>query len=217
LRETNIRDSLWQTDPDSASLPPSMNTDTLTPILRGPVPLSHLLLQRYVQPGDRTVDATCGNGNDTLLLARLTGPVGRVWAFDIQAAALERTAQALSEAGLQNRVALVAAGHETMGDHVVGPLTAAVFNLGYLPGGDRTVITQPDSTLAALGQALKLLAPGGIIAVTVYPGHPGGAAERTVVEEWCASLPPGTAHVWHMGQFNVAADAPYLILIQKGA
>lgn len=185
------------------------------PPLRGPVPLSHLLLRQYVHQGDTVIDATCGNGNDALLLARLAGPAGRVWAFDIQAAALERTAHLLADAGLGERVVLVAAGHETVADHVAGPVSAVVFNLGYLPGGDRSVITRPESTLAALQQALALLQPGGIIAVTVYPGHPGGAAERAAVEEWSASLAPGSAHVWHMGQLNVAADAPYLILIQK--
>ena len=70
------------------------------PLLRGPVPLSHLLLQRFVHPGDRVVDATCGNGHDTLLLAGLAGPCGRVWAFDIQPEALDATAARLAEADI---------------------------------------------------------------------------------------------------------------------
>lgn len=185
------------------------------PLLRGPVPLSHLMLQRFVHPGDCVVDATCGNGNDTLLLARLTGPSGKVWAFDIQRVALERTGAALEEAGLRERVTLVEDGHETMDSHVTDAITAAVFNLGYLPGGDRTVITRPEPTLSALGQALGLLVPSGVIAVTIYPGHPGGANERVALEQWGAGVAPGTAHVWRMGQLNVAADAPYFILIQK--
>jgi len=185
------------------------------PSLRGPVPLSHLLLRQYVRQGDSVIDATCGNGNDTLLLARLTGPAGRVWAFDIQQPALEQTAHLLEEAALSERVVLVEAGHETVAAHVTEPVAAAVFNLGYLPGGDRSVVTRPESTLAALGQTLELLQPVGIIAVTIYPGHPGGAAEQAAVEEWSASLSPGTAHVWRMGQLNAAADAPYFILIQK--
>lgn len=185
------------------------------PPLRGPVPLSHLMLRQYVRPGDSLIDATCGNGNDTLLLALLTGPTGRVWAFDIQRPALERTAHALDEAGLRERVTLVESGHETLATHVTGPVTVAVFNLGYLPGGDRSVITRPESTLTALGQALELLLPGGVVAITIYPGHPGGASEREAVEQWSSSLPNGHCNVWRMGQLNVAADAPYLILIQK--
>lgn len=187
------------------------------PLLRGPVPLAHLLLRHFVRPGDRAVDATCGNGNDTLLLAELVGPNGRVWGFDIQQEAVNGTARKLAAQGLEERVTLVAAGHETMAGQVEAGLSAVVFNLGYLPGGDRSVITRPETTGAALKQALDLLAPGGIVALTVYPGHRGGDAERRLVEEWAASLPTSQFHVWRMGQTNVVADAPYVICAQKGA
>jgi hypothetical protein len=185
------------------------------PLLRGPVPLSHLLLQSFVHPGDRVVDATCGNGHDTLLLARLAGPSGRVWAFDIQDDAINRTARLLAEAGVLHQVTILKTGHETMREHVAGPVKTIIFNLGYLPCGNHTVITRPDSTLAGLEQALEILAPCGIVAITLYPGHEGGGQERTVLEEWTAQLAPGSFHVWRMGQMNVPATAPYIILIQK--
>lgn len=185
------------------------------PLLRGPVPLSHLLLQHFVRPGDCVVDATCGNGNDTLLLARLAGPAGRVWAFDIQDNAIDRTARILADAGLLQRVIIIKSGHETLREHVAGPVSAIIFNLGYLPGGDHTVITRPDSTLAGLEQSLELLDPGGIVAITIYPGHEGGAQERDDLEQWSSRLAPGRFHVWRLGQVNVPATAPYLILVQK--
>jgi predicted methyltransferase len=185
------------------------------PLLRGPVPLSHLLLQRFVHPGDRVVDATCGNGHDTLLLAELTGPSGRVWAFDIQLQALETTAGRLAEAGGFESVELVHAGHETMSEHCSGPLKAVVFNLGYLPGGDRTMVTRPESTLAALEQSLEFIEPGGVVIITLYPGHAGGQQERTALESRLAQLPPAGFHVWRMGQMNVHVTAPYILLVQK--
>lgn len=187
------------------------------PPLRGPVPLAHLLLRHFVRSGDRAVDATCGNGNDTLLLAELVGAAGRVWAFDIQREAMEITASKLAANGFSDRVTLIAGGHETIAGQVDTPLSAVVFNLGYLPGGDRSLITRPETTGAALEQALDLLAPGGVVMLTVYPGHDGGDAERRLVEERASKLRAPLFHVWRMGQINVPAAAPYVILVQKGA
>lgn len=183
--------------------------------LRGPVALSHLFLGQFVKPGEHAVDATCGNGNDTLLLAELVGVEGLVLAFDIQPEAVRQTSAKLSAANLAERVHVIDTGHESMLQYIVRPVKAVVFNLGYLPGGNRDLITRPDTTIAALKLSADLLMPGGIIAVTVYPGHSGGDDERVLVESWAGRLLPREFHVWRMGQTNVAVNAPYLILIQK--
>lgn len=172
-------------------------------------------MERFLSPGDRAVDATCGNGHDTLLLARLVGPEGRVWAFDIQEKALEATRTRLEQAGLADQVDLLLAGHETMADHVPSPVNGMLFNLGYLPGGDRNLITRTETTRTALEQALSLLLPGGVLAVTAYPGHEGGNDEETMLMEWAAALPQRSFHVWSMGQPNTPADAPHLVLVQR--
>jgi SAM-dependent methyltransferase len=185
------------------------------PMLRGPVPLSHLLIRSFVTLGDHVIDATCGNGHDTLLLAELVGSKGRVWAFDIQKEAIETTAARLDNAGHSESVVLIHDGHEIMTEHCSGPVKAVVFNLGYLPGGDRTVVTRPESTLAGLEQSLEILEPGGIVVITLYPGHEGGGQERTVLETRLVLLPPAGFHVWRMGQVNVPATAPYVVLVQK--
>ena len=185
------------------------------PALRGPVPLSHLMLRQFVYPGDTVVDATCGNGNDTLLLAELVGQSGRVWAFDIQSEAIGQTTRKLANAGCSGQVKIIQAGHETMAGQVCAGVAAVVFNLGYLPGGDRTLITRPETTLAACRQALNLLKPGGILAVTIYPGHEGGDHEHHAVDTWAAGRDPHAFHTWRLGQVNVPASAPYLILIQR--
>jgi SAM-dependent methyltransferase len=183
--------------------------------LRGGVVLSHLFLRERVQQGDRVADATCGNGLDTLFLARLVGEGGKVWAFDIQEEALANTRTRLAEAGCLARVDLVAAGHERLAEFVDGPLRAAVFNLGYLPGGDKRVVTRPDETIAALEQAAGLIIPGGIITVCIYTGHPGGAEEGEAVEKWASSLPPAGFNVWLSRQINRPSSAPYLLLAEK--
>jgi hypothetical protein len=186
------------------------------PMLRGPVALSHLFIRRFARADDRVVDATCGNGNDTLLLAELVGSGGRVWAFDIQQQAIEKTSARLAEAGLGGRVETVHAGHEAMTSHLTGPVDLIVFNLGYLPGGQRDIITGPETTVAGLAQSLEIVKPGGILLVTVYPGHAGAAAEQRAVESWATGLAPGSFHVWRIGQANVPPQAPYLLLVQKG-
>jgi SAM-dependent methyltransferase len=188
---------------------------TTIPALRGPVPLSHLLLHSFVRDGQYAVDATCGNGHDTLLLARLVGVHGHVWGFDIQERALVETGRRLTEAELSSRVTLLHTGHEDLTRHIAVPVQVVLFNLGYCPGGDRSIITRPDTTGSALDQAVNLLAPGGIVVVTVYPGHDGGAEEQATVEKWAAKLDPRTWHCWRMEQTNVSQEAPYLLLIQK--
>ncbi len=185
--------------------------------LTGAVPLSHFFLRQRVRLGDRVVDATCGNGRDTLFLAGLVGPAGKVWAFDLQEQGLANTRALLADAGCLARTELVMAGHERLAEFVEGPVRAAHFNLGYLPGGDRNLITRPENTLAALDQAARLLLPGGIITVCVYTGHPGGMEEGEAVENWSAGLSPGEFNAWVSRQANRGPTAPYLVLVEKAA
>ena len=185
------------------------------PLLRGPVALSHIMLHDFVRSGDKVVDATCGNGHDTLLLAGLVGSEGRVWGFDIQQQGIAETSRKLIEAGVEGQVTLVHSGHELMAECLFEPVQIVLFNLGYLPGGDRLLITRPETTVAALQQSLELLVPGGITMVTIYPGHCGGNEERQAVDGWATVLDPRKFYSWRMGQMNVAPNAPYCIIVQK--
>lgn len=164
--------------------------------------------------GDHAVDATAGNGHDTLFLARTVGPAGRVTAFDIQPAALAATRQRLQEQELLAHVRLIPAGHETMEDHVKAPIRAAMFNLGYLPGGDKAVTTTTDTSLRGLTAACRLLAPDGRISVMVYTGHPGGDAEHDAV----LTFLEGLGGNWRWQRANPAgmpASAPQLYLLDR--
>jgi hypothetical protein len=64
-----------------------------------------------------------------------------------------------------------------------------MFNLGYRPGGDRSIVTRTDSTLTALESAYRLLLPGGIMTVVGYVGHPGGRDETDAVADWMQRTP----------------------------
>jgi ubiquinone/menaquinone biosynthesis C-methylase UbiE len=177
--------------------------------------MSHLFLRRAVSAGDTVVDATCGNGRDTLFLARLVGSGGTVWAFDVQEEALAAAENLLRAEGCLPWVHLLLSGHERMAEYVREPVRAVVFNLGFLPGRKDGVVTRPDTTLSALEKATELLLPGGIIAIALYTGHPGGAEEAAAVEQWSARLPPRIFTVWQSRQLNRSHAAPYLVLIEK--
>ena len=161
------------------------------------------------------MDATCGAGQDTLLLARLVGPGGKVWAFDIQTEALARAMDLLVSEGLDGRVEFVHSGHEQIAEVIRGTVQAAVFNLGFLPGGDRTIRTEAGNSMAALDQASGMLAPGGIITIAVYTGHSGGSEEGAAIEVWASALQPDRFNVWRSRQLNRPESAPYLVFVEK--
>lgn len=187
----------------------------LTRHLTDIVPFAHALLQRALQPGDCAIDATAGNGHDTLLLAQWVGASGQVVAFDVQAQAIAATRERLQAHGLAERVRLVHAGHETVLQHVRGPVQAAVFNLGYLPRSDKRVTTRAASTLAALDGILQLLQPHGLMVLVVYHGHAGGKDERSAVEAHVSRLDPATVRVVRYGLANVPNDPPYVLALEK--
>lgn len=194
-----------------------MKNQLIKKSLRGPVPLSHLLLRQFVFPGDTVIDATCGNGGDTLLLAELVASIGRVFAFDIQQQAIKVTGQKLNDSGLANRVTLIHDSHENISKYCLDGIAAVVFNLGYLPAADHLIITTVETTMSALCQAQQLLKVGGIVAITLYPGHSGGELEKDAIECFVANLSPREWHVWQMHQLNVSSTAPLFIFLQKAS
>lgn len=155
---------------------------------------AHAALGEILAGGDIAIDATVGNGHDTLFLARAVGEGGTVYGFDIQEAALDTAYRRLQEERVARRVSLYHAGHEAMAvvlpESVQGRVKAVMFNLGYLPGGEKRRTTGINTTLAALEQARSLLAPGGAISVLAYTGHPGGREEAEAVRRWAAGLSP---------------------------
>lgn len=172
-------------------------------------------IAEVVAEGGRAVDATAGNGHDTLFLARLVGTSGQVWAFDVQPAALECTGTLLREEGRGGSLALIPVGHERLDEYLDHPVDAVMFNLGYLPGGDREVTTSAHTTVMALEQALAILRVGGRISVVCYPGHQGGAEETEAVRRWCAALPPGYFAVVALEVLNREGQPPLAFIIEK--
>lgn len=183
----------------------------------GILPFARLLLANAAHEGDTVVDATVGNGHDTVYLAELVGPSGSVYGFDIQKTALDATRDRLQQKGLQERVALIHDGHEQLGSYIPQERTihAAVFNLGYLPGHDKAIITGPKTTITAVEELMIRLKKGGIIVLVVYHGHPGGDTERDQLRDFTRSLPQEKWHVLEYGFTNQKNHPPFLIGIEK--
>ena len=159
------------------------------------IPLTQIvqdLVAQRLRPGQYAIDATMGNGHDTVFLADSVGDEGQVFGFDIQSQALANTHQRLLDAGLASRVTLIHRGHEHMSAQIPtsvhGQVSAVMFNLGYLPGSNKNTITQPETTAAAIESAARLLARNGIMSILVYRGHAGGLTEADAVARILDSL-----------------------------
>ena len=169
-----------------------------------------------IRDGDRAIDATAGNGHDTVFLAARVGECGEVLAFDIQAEAIASARARVDAAGFAGRVRFVRASHATLADHAApGSVAVVLFNLGYLPGGDHAVVTREEETLRALAAALSALRPGGLLSVVCYPGHPGGDREGEAVVSWAKALGP-SFFVEVDRRCDTLRPAPFLVLVRRG-
>ncbi|MDF2854263.1 MAG: rRNA methyltransferase [Neobacillus sp.] len=183
------------------------------------LPFTRNLLSKAVKNGDFVVDATVGNGYDTLFLAELVGESGRVFGFDVQEQAILATQERLKQHGFLDRVSIFHTGHEILGKMIPaeyhGRITGAVFNLGYLPKSDKSIFTRPETTLAAIEQMFSIMAPEGIIVLVIYHGFPEGAVERDALLSYCQQIDQKTAHVLKYQFINQQNNPPFIIAIEK--
>ena len=179
---------------------------------------AHEKIAAVLEPGESAIDATAGNGHDTLFLCQIVGPTGHVYALDIQQQALDQTADQLAQVEFTN-CELMCHDHSQLAEII--PLNchqqigAIMFNLGYLPGGDHTKITQQHSTLTAIKAASNLLRPGGILTILAYPGHPGGVEETTAVSDWMDGLDGNKYKTEIYFASSESTRAPRLFVLRK--
>jgi predicted methyltransferase len=181
-----------------------------------PTELAHDLVRRCLRPGETAVDATAGNGHDTEFLARQVGPGGRVIGFDVQARAIEATRSRLDGLGEAPEIVLCEESHVRLAERTPDGVGAVMFNLGYLPGGDRRVTTERAGTLAALEAAWTKLRPGGVMTVVCYPGHEHGAGEAAAVVEWAGSR-GAEGRAARYGMLGALSPTPVLVAVFKMA
>ena len=176
------------------------------------------LASEVLNSGDIAIDATAGKGRDTAFLAQTVGPTGWVHSFDIQPDAINSTRKLLEVSGMINRVTLHERSHaeltESLPESHRGKITVAIFNLGYLPGSDQKIITQPESTAIALESALTELKSGGRLICVAYTGHPGGKEESDVVQTFAESAENAGNIVEKIG-YAVHQPKPWILVVTK--
>lgn len=169
--------------------------------------VAHQFLASYLNGDSIGVDATMGNGNDTLFLAQ---HCKQVYSFDIQKQALENTKKRL--VGYPN-VQLYLLGHESMDQVISKPVDCILFNFGYLPHSDETITTLPDTSIQALQLALELLKVQGGMTLACYRGHPGGELEAQQIQAFLL-LYKDYLQI-HVQSFGNEPDCPILYCIHK--
>ncbi len=152
----------------------------------------HTYLSKHLQPGDHAIDATTGNGYDTAHMASLVGSKGLVIAIDIQKEAIDVTRKRLENLQCLRQVQLLTGDHSEVLQSLCSTntqtISAITFNLGYLPGSDKSIRTTPETTLRALEASQQLLKPNGLLLVTAYRGHKGGQDEADTVARWMQQI-----------------------------
>ncbi|MGT2750781.1 class I SAM-dependent methyltransferase [Streptococcus orisasini] len=180
-------------------------------MIKRPIDLSHDFLAEVLDKDSIAVDATMGNGYDTAFLAALAKTV---YAFDVQEQALQNTQKRLTQLNLTN-VKLILDGHENLDRYVTKPIRAAIFNLGYLPSADKSVITKPDTTLQAIEKILAGLEVGGRLSIMIYYGHEGGDREKDAVLEFVKELPQENFAAMLYQPLNQINTPPFLVMVEK--
>lgn len=173
----------------------------------------HHFLEEFIEEGDCCIDATAGNGNDTEFLCRKVGKEGKVYAFDIQTDAIDHTRDRLNEEGLLERAELILDGHEKMAEYVKNEASVIVFNFGYLPGGDHTIATKPQTSISAIEAGLSLLKVNGIMNLCIYSGGDTGYEERDEILSYLKELDSRKWLVIMSNYYNRKNDPPIPVFV----
>lgn len=169
--------------------------------------LSHYIISNFVKYKGVALDATLGNGGDCDFLSE---NFQKVYAFDIQSSAIENYKNRN-----KNNVNLILDSHENIEEYINEEIDVAIYNLGFLPGGDKEITTLAESTLKSIKETLKILKNGGFALIAVYVGHNEGQRESEELLKYASSLPKNSFGVMLHRVINRSENAPYLLVIEK--
>lgn len=190
--------------------------------LHNAVQFQHLLWDDALATATHIIDATLGNGHDLLYLASHSDASAQLLGIDIQVSAIKASQERIAKAGWADamnagRIQLRQGSHSDLlgTDYPYGTdaIDLVVFNLGYLPGSDHQLMTQPVTTITAVQGALEHLAPRGLITLVAYPGTPEGAAEEAALRQFLSTLPQQDYEVCCWTPLNQIHRPPVLYAI----
>ena len=171
---------------------------------------NNTFVHKYIKPlineNDITVDMTMGNGFDTELLSILSK---HVYAFDISDIALKNTKARLKK----DNVTLILDNHINVDKYIKEEVKLFIFNLGYLPHFDESIITKANETLIAFKKAYNLLSDNGYIVITFYIGHPGGKDEYYMLDKYISDNNIRIIEKYRQDKLN----SPITYIMKKGS
>lgn len=173
-------------------------------------------VREHVKEGDICMDATAGRGNDTALLCELVGDAGKVFAFDIQEAAVKATKERLLSLGYENRAEVLLKSHTEMGQYADEETVSCIlFNFGYLPGGNHSLATRKETSIEAIETGLTLLEKDGLMSLCIYSGGDSGFEERDALLAYLKTLDAKKYLVIVSAYYNRPNNPPIPVLIIK--
>ncbi len=167
-----------------------------------------MLIKTYVKEHHICLDGTVGNGNDTMKILNALNGTGKIYGFDIQEDAINHTESLIFDRNYNTEVLLIKDSHEYVDRYIKERINFAIYNLGYLPGGDKNIKTNYTSTIISIKKVLDLLAPNGILLITVYLGHPGGMDEYTAINDYLETLEQKNYNVFKLKFINQKNNPP---------
>ncbi len=171
--------------------------------------IAHLIWEKHLKKNSMVVDATCGNGHDSYFLANILTS-GHLYCIDVQQNAIENTKKKLE---MYRNISFIQDCHSNLEKHINHGIDLIVYNLGYLPGSDKTIKTLKDTTITSLKKSLSLLNPNGLITITSYPGHFEGKEEKKAIYKELESIDNSEFSVYCYHSFF--ENAPSIFFVSK--
>lgn len=168
--------------------------------------MSHNIIEKFIENKEIAVDCTLGTGKDCDFLSTL---FKKVIAFDVQEEATKEYKKRKPD-----NVEVILRSHEHIAEYVE-KADCIIYNLGYLPGSNKTITTVPESTLKSINSAIKIINNSGIIIIAVYRGHYEGKLEEKCLNDYLSNLDPKIYSVFTGYFHNRSKDAPFIITIEK--